>query len=262
MDALLSCVLDLSRNLGRETQQLLTEQRLTKKDLNDNSERLAYLQDEYYGYMNTALQVSEASGVFAILDATTNTQISIADTSRSSLYLRVNNIDLSEKVSQEVNVYRGIPEIGRQKGLQLNNQWNLEFDTSMLPEYGEMIASNTADIVTTYRWKERIGLPNMWEEVMLLMAPFTGADGTVYGICGLEFSEALFALLHPAIESGFGQIVTVLAPLEEDGLHLEKGLVGDTQGTYLTDHQILHLDKKANGLIFYIGEGDSYSNFP
>ncbi len=258
LDNLASQGLALSRNLGRETQQFLTENRMELKELNDNPELLEHLQDEYFGYMNATLQVSEASGVFSILDATTNTTIAVADHSRSSLYLRVNNIDLSEKVSREINLYRGIPEIGRQKGLELNNQWNLEFDTTFLPEYEEMIAIDTNDILSAYRWKKRTQLPNMWEEVMLLMIPFTGADDSVYGVCGLEFSEALFSFMHPTTQSEFGQIVTVLAPLDADGLHLEKGLVGDTQGTYLTEHQVLKADLKSNGLVFYTGEFEAY----
>ncbi len=250
--------LELSGNLGRETQQLLTETHMECEDLNDNPEMLEQLQEKYYGYMNTLLQVSEASGVFSIVNATTNTSVSDADDSRSCLYLRVNNIDLSDKVSKETNLYRGIPKVGRQKNLNLNNQWDLEFDTSALPEYRAMIASNTDDVVAAYRWKERTGLPNMWEEAMFLMFPFAGSDGTVYGICGLEISEALFTLLHPTIESEFGQIVTVLAPVEEDGLHLEKGLVGGTQGTYLTDCQVLKVASKNNGLTYYTGKNEIY----
>ena len=46
--------------------------------------------------------------------------------------------------------------------------------------------------------------------------------------------------------------------MEEDGLHLEKGLVGGTQGTYLTDHQVLKVNGKNNGLTYYIGEDENY----
>jgi len=247
----------LSRNLGRTTQQFLTGRQLSLAGLNDRPDLLLSLQDSYYGDLNTSIQVSNTSGVYAVLDATTNTSLPESETSRSSLYLRVSNIDLTEKVNQEINQYRGIPEVGRQRGHALNNRWDLELDTNLLDGYQEMVSGNVSDILNQYRWDTRIKLPGMWEEVMLLMVPYTGTDGTVYGICGLEISEALFSLQHPAADSEFGNLVTVLAPVGEDGMHLEQGLVGGTEGTYLAADQVLTMSEK-NGLVRFSSGYENY----
>ncbi len=258
IDTLTTQGVELSRNLGRETQQLLTQERIGINGLNDKPELLQTLQDKYYGYLDTALQVSDSSGAYAIVNATTNTSVSYADTSRSGIYLRIKNIDLTDKVSQEKVLYRGIPEVGRQKALELGTQWNLEFNVNTLPEFTRMVKGNTTDILSAYQWNTRSKLSNMWEEAMLLLVPFAGADGTTYGVCGVELSEAMFELSHPAVQSEFGQMVTVLAPIDGEGIHLEQGLVGGTAGTYLTDEQILSGDGTAGALMKFSSGVDSY----
>ena len=196
VDAIIVQGIDMASNIGRETQTILSNKNITIDKLNNDIDTLAELQNSYYGYMNTAIQVSDASGVFVVLNATANTKIENADKSRSGVYLRVSNIDLKEKVNKELNLYRGVAEVGREKGLRMNNQWQLEFDMDRTPFTIQNFKVN--DISQSYRLSSRFKLQNMWEEVVMLSVPFTGNDGTVYGQCGLELSEALFhcGILH------------------------------------------------------------------
>ena len=215
------------------------------EELNNNIELLDEIQNSYYGYMNTAIQVSDASGVYAIINATANTNIENANKSRSGVYLRVSNIDLKEKANKELNLYRGIADIGREKGLRMNNQWQLEFD--MARSDVDIPDKKISDITKEYKYTEKSKLANMWEEVILLSVPFTGADGTVYGVCGLELSEALFSLWHPAFKSEYGPFVTVIAPYDGETFHLEKGLVGGTKDTFLTDKEDFDVTESGKG---------------
>ena len=235
VDAIIVQGIDMASNIGRETQTILTNKNITINKLNNDIDTLYELQNSYYGYMNTAIQVSDASGGFVVLNATANTKIENSDKSRSGVYLRVSNIDLKEKVNKELNLYRGIAEIGREKGLRMNNQWQLEFDMDRTPFSIPNFKVN--DINQSYQLSSRVKLQNMWEEVLMLSVPFTGTDGTVYGECGLELSEALFSLWHPAFESEFGSFITVLAPYDGNTLYLDKGLIGGTQDTFLTDKE-------------------------
>lgn len=235
VDAIIVQGIDMASNIGRETQTILSNKNITIDKLNNDIDTLAELQNSYYGYMNTAIQVSDASGVFVVLNATANTKIENADKSRSGVYLRVSNIDLKEKVNKELNLYRGVAEVGREKGLRMNNQWQLEFDMDRTPFTIQNFKVN--DISQSYRLSSRFKLQNMWEEVVMLSVPFTGNDGTVYGQCGLELSEALFSLWHPALESEFGSLITVLAPYDGTTMYTDKGLIGGTQDTFLTDKE-------------------------
>ncbi|MBR6402616.1 MAG: helix-turn-helix transcriptional regulator [Eubacterium sp.] len=235
IDSIIVQGIDLAQNIGRETQTILTNNNVTIDKLNNNIDTLYDLQSSYYGYMNTAIQMSGASGVFVVLDATANTNIENSDRSRSGVYLRVSNIDLKEQVNKELNLYRGIAEIGRDKGLRMNNQWQMEFDMDRTPFTIPRFKVN--DISRSYQLSSRFKLQNMWEEVIMLSVPFTASEGTVYGQCGLELSEALFSLKHPALESEFGALITVLAPYDGENLYVDKGLIGGTQDTFITDKE-------------------------
>ena len=245
VDALSVQGISLAQNLGRETEHILSDNNTDFEELNNNIELLDEIQNSYYGYMNTAIQVSDASGVYAIINATANTNIENANKSRSGVYLRVSNIDLKEKANKELNLYRGIADIGREKGLRMNNQWQLEFD--MARSDVDIPDKKISDITKEYKYTEKSKLANMWEEVILLSVPFTGADGTVYGVCGLELSEALFSLWHPAFKSEYGPFVTVIAPYDGETFHLEKGLVGGTKDTFLTDKEDFDVTESGKG---------------
>ncbi|SNU09952.1 regulatory protein, luxR family [Lachnospiraceae bacterium] len=235
VDAITVQGINLAENLGRETEHFFTDNKININDLNNDIDSLSKLQNSYYGYMNTAIQVSDASGVYAIINATANTKIKDSDNSRSGVYLRVSNIDLKEKANKELNLYRGIADIGREKGLRMNNQWQLEFDMNRsvvkLPE------GKVGDLNSEYSYTGKNKLVNMWEEVVLLAVPFAGTDGSAYGVCGLELSEALFSLWHPAFKSEYGPFVTVIAPYDGKTFYLDQGLVGGTKDTFLTDKE-------------------------
>ena len=61
----------------------------------------------------------------------------------------------------------------------------------------------------------------------------TSNDGSVLGVCGLELSELYFLLSYPSEESGFGSMVTLLAPMSGDTLLLSHGMAGRLEETYL-----------------------------
>ena len=162
-----------------------------------------------YPLVNTTLQTANCNGAYVILNATANTTLEVADHSRSGLHLRYTNLSASNPVAPTVVYFRGIPDIARQKELELHNRWNLEFDTDQIPGCRE------------------------------LMDPIVGSDGTVYGICGVEISALYFQLSYPAVDGQFGSAVTVLAPIQDSRLLLSDGLVGSVNGTYLDGQETL-----------------------
>ena len=94
--------------------------------------------------------------------------------------------------------FRGIPDIARQKDLELHNRWNLEFDTDQIPGCRELMDTPLDRPAQRYFWSRRIDLKDTWESAMLLCVPIVGSDGTVYGICGVEISALYFQLSYPA----------------------------------------------------------------
>ena len=202
-------------------------------------EQLLELQQVMYPLVNATLQTANCNGAYVILDATANTTLPVSDHSRSGLHLRYSNLSASSPVTPTVVYFRGIPDIARQKELELHNRWNLEFDTDQIPGCRELMDTPLDRPAESYFWSRRIDLKDTWESAMLLCVPIVGSDGTVYGICGVEISALYFQLSYPAVDGQFGSAVTVLAPIQDSRLLLSDGLVGSVNGTYLDGQETL-----------------------
>ena len=247
LDRLTAQSLNLSKELSREIEGELVREGISLQEVNDDSERLLKLQQIMYPLVNTTLQTANCNGAYVILNATANTTLEVADHSRSGLHLRYTNLSASNPVAPTVVYFRGIPDIARQKELELHNRWNLEFDTDQIPGCRTDQIPGCRELMDTpldrpaesYFWSRRIDLKDTWESAMLLCVPIVGSDGTVYGICGVEISALYFQLSYPAVDGQFGSAVTVLAPIQDSRLLLSDGLVGSVNGTYLDGQETL-----------------------
>ena len=259
LDRLTAQSLNLSKELSREIEGVLIQEGVSLQEVNDDPKRLLKLQEAMYPLIRTTLQAANCNGAYAILDATTNTALEVADHSRSGIHLRYANLSASSPVTPTVVYFRGIPDIARQKDLELHNRWNLEFDTDQIPGCRELMDAPLNRPVQRYFWSRRIDLKDTWESAMLLCVPIVGSDGTVYGVCGVEISALYFQLSYPVVEGQFGSAVTALAPIQDGRLLLHDGLIGSVSGTYLdgqetlTIHQGRYYNEYATGDNRYIG---------
>lgn len=246
-------VSDMSSQFGRMTAQgiaiseqasaYISNQLFTNPvtTLNDDPERIADLESTLYGYLTASLQSAPCSGAFLILDTTTNTQAPTAQFSRAGLYLRLANLSSKGAANQDVVFYRGVPDVARDHQLELHNRWKLEFDTSKVPGYDELLSSPVERLAESAVWTDLLCLTDTWEKAMLLMVPIQGNDGSVLGVCGLELSETYFMLSYPSEESNWGSIVTLLTPMDGNTLLLSKALAGKQEETYLNTEDVLEV---------------------
>ncbi len=257
MDNLTAQSLHLSKELSREIEGVLIQEGISIEDVNDDPEQLLKLQEVMYPMVSAALQTANCNGAYAILNATANTGLEVSGHSRSGIYLRYSNLSASSPVTPTVVYFRGVPEIARQKDLQLHNRWNLEFDTDRIPGCMELMKASVGRPVERYFWSRRIELKDTWESAMLLCVPIVGSGGTVYGVCGVEICALYFQFSYPAVEGKFGSAVTVMAPIEDNRLVLNDGLVGSVNGTYLDGREIfaIHRGRYYNE---YEAGGDRY----
>jgi len=218
--------------------------------LNDDAERLGAAETALYPVLYSALVSSPCNGVFVILDATANTQTENAATSRAGMYLRFANLNAKDAVNQDVVLYRGIARVARDNQHELHNRWRLEFDTSLIAAYSQLVEQAGLKPAQAYLWTERGTLTDTWEQAMWLVVPVCDATGTTLGICGLELSDLFMRLSYPAQHSEFGSLVTVIAPLEDGLLEVSRGLTGEPNGTYLS-----------NTDTFTVVEGDLFNTY-
>ena len=257
LESLAAQSITLSGRISRELGRILGVQGMKFEDLNDNPELLLEVQDSLMGHLNTAMQLSQCSGAYLVLDATTNTASDKADHSATGLYLRFANLNARGSANQDVVYFRGIPDIARQEQLQLHNRWNLEFDTDLFPGYDRLMQTPVTRLADACCWSDRFRLPDTWEDVFLLCTPVLDLDGNVRGLCGLELSSLYCYLSYPELDSSFGPMVTVLAPMDNGRLMLGQGMTGDQGGTFLGDCEILNV-KKGEHFNTYSCEGDQY----
>ena len=241
LDHLTAQSLNLSKELSREIEGVLVHEGISLQDINDNPKRLLKLQEVMYPLISSTLQTANCNGTYAILNATTNTNLEVADHSRSGIHIRYSNLSASSPITPTVVYFRGIPDIAWQKDLELHNRWNLEFDTNLFPGCMELMNTDVNRAAERYFWSHRIDLKDTWESAMLLCVPIVGSDGTVYGVCGVEISALYFQFSYPTVDGQFGSAVTVLAPIKDNRLILPEGLVGSVNGTYLGGQEILNI---------------------
>ena len=104
---------------------MLVQEGISLQEVNDDPAKLLKLQEVMYPLISTTLQTADCNGAYAILNATTNTGLDAAYYSRSGIHLRYSNLSASSPVTPTVVYFRGIPDIARQKDLELHNRWNL-----------------------------------------------------------------------------------------------------------------------------------------
>ncbi|MDD6327778.1 MAG: LuxR C-terminal-related transcriptional regulator [Eubacteriales bacterium] len=225
--------LALSRTLGKILDNELYNGIKDISSLDNNADKLLELQEKMFGEINTTLQMAGSSGVFVVLDTTTNSQAPNAENSRSGLYIRLKNVGDDVAFKQTYSFFRGIPDVAHSHDIEMNTRWNLEFNIDNLPYYKEMMESG-GNAEVDYYWTERIQLEGTWQNVILLCFPIYSAQGTLYGMCGIELSALYFQNQYPSVDSDFGKVVMVLAPMEDGVLMTSEGMTGGTDGTWLS----------------------------
>lgn len=258
IDTLNAQNLALSEQITREVADILETEERTFKDLDNNPELITRIEERMCFYLQTIVRSRSCSGAYFILDATTNTEAPGADRSRMGLYLRSGNVGTDGMANQYITFFRGVADVARKENIQMHNRWNLEFDIDNVPGYEILMGFDGRHILDCCYLSNRVTLSGTWEQVVLLSVPVV-LEGKVRGVCGVELSELFFNLVFPAVESSYGNMVTVVAPIADKRLLLDGAISGKTDGTYFTTDGTLlikngeHYNTYSDGSRTYFG---------
>lgn len=258
IDTLNAQNLALSEQITREVSDILETEERTFKDLDNNPELITRIEERMCFYLQTIVRSRSCSGAYFILDATTNTEAPGADRSRMGLYLRSGNVGTDGMANQYITFLRGVADVARKENIQMHNRWNLEFDIDNVPGYEILMDFDGKRILDSCYLSNRVTLSGTWEQVVLLSVPVV-LEGKVRGVCGVELSELFFNLVFPAVESSYGNMVTVVAPIADKRLLLDGAISGKTDGTYFTTDGTLlikngeHYNTYSDGSRTYFG---------
>lgn len=131
-----------------------------------------------------------------------------AAASRAGLYLRYSALRAIGATDQHVTCFRGTAETARSTQVQMHNRWNPELNVQAVPGYTQLLRGSDGRLAERCLWTRRIALPDTWESVTLLCVPM--------------------------LDSAYGSMVTVLAPIDGDRLLLGQAMIGSPGGSYLT----------------------------
>lgn len=212
---------ELSKGLSGSLEQKLREQGLDVTDLQSHPEVLEDLIGEEYQRLIFSLQRSKSSGVFLILNATSNPKLERSPHSRAGLYIKNMEPNIVSSLSPTIILLHGSPSIGRKNSLPLHAQWSMEFDISDAPYYRlpmEKAVNASLPLSRLYYWSPAMILPGTSEEVMLCSVPLIDSKGNVFGVCGFDVSAMLFKLTHMPDSSKCCRVLCLLAPISKDGI--------------------------------------------
>ena len=242
----------LSVSLGEKTDAFLKEKGIDFTQVSNSEETIASLQEAVFDKLGTELLKTHCSGAFAIFDATVNETIPNADKSKTGLYFQRASLD---ETDETLLLYRGIAELGREKGVMPHRKWRLEFDTDVFSGYknfAERIAESPKDGAPML--SEMGELYGTSEKTMNFILPIIGKSEDVYGLCGFEISGSYFKQ-HFAQTSKFEHLSCLFLPKNGDSLNAEEGFsCGVYGGYYRPPNGSLTINSLGDGLVSLQGE--------
>ena len=257
MDELTGHGVAMSEKLGRELDAFLAAKGIPFDALNDDPKTIAELEKRLYTPLSTTLSAASCSGIFFCLNVTANTTLPNADALRAGLYLRYSGLQPTVASEQDVICFRGAAEAARGLQIQMHNRWNPELNTALIPGSNKVATSQVERLAEGSLWTKRTELLDTWEHVMLLCVPILDGSGTVRGLCGMEISDLYFSLSHDTVSSSYGNMLTLLAPIDGDTLNLSGTMLGATNGSRLTAEGTLHI-KPGKYYTIYTDGKESY----
>lgn len=190
MDSLAAHNTDLSQQLANEIEQTMYMFGLGTDfaKLNDNPQVLSAIQERSYNVLTSKMQQSPCSGVLYLVDASINTKTPTK--TYNGMFLKYTNIHSENTLFNEICMFRGSPELARQKNISLYSTWQLELDTNAFPQTTQLLQGepDSPGLLLT----DVARLRESWERSRLFVMPIISSSGKAIGLCGFEVSSVYF----------------------------------------------------------------------
>ena len=190
MDSLAAHNTDLSQQLANEIEQTMYMFGLGTDfaRLNDNPQVLSAIQERSYNVLTSKMQQSPCSGVLYLVDASINTRTPTK--TYNGMFLKYTNIHSENTLFNEICMFRGSPELARQKNISLYSTWQLELDTNAFPQTTQLLQEEPDS--PGFLLTDAARLRESWERSRLFVMPIISSSGKAIGLCGFEISSVYF----------------------------------------------------------------------
>ena len=254
-DRLAATAIQLSEDMTELLEEYLLSQDITFQDINDSPDKIRVLHESMIEPLRIKLLQEHCSGVFVMLDATVNSTLPNSVLSKTGLYLQISGY---ETANQDVILYRGLSDIGKEHNIMPHGKWHLEFNTDEFPNYKQITANASLPLHTSYYITDMFTLPGTSDTAILLVVPMINSAGTLIGICGYEISTSFFATYH-AQPTNISHPTCLLLPGTTDILDTATGFsCGMSGGYYRSPKGQLSKKDAGNGLVYLYGDSIPY----
>lgn len=247
----------LAQTLSEQGDDFFEENNLSPEEFARDREQMGLLLEHQFPTLLSVANSNACGGVFIVLDGASD------DNRYSGIFIKKTQPVSSASIAAKVYYLRGPADIAREHSVELLGQWQMEYADSELDFFHTVMetAKEHPDLPLSrlYYWSDRSCLNRNSEEGLLLCLPLRSAEGTVFGVCGIEVSDRMFKQLYSPSESTYQGTFSIVAPLEDGVLCAQNGLIAGN--SYLTGNQLkeaLTLSGTTRGFSRFTNDGNAY----
>lgn len=252
-----------SNNLATISSDFFQQNQMKAKELSTHPEFLEPLLSMQIDTMLSVMERNTCGGVFVLLDATIQPDAENEQNSKAGIFLKKTQPSAVQAVGTKIHYLRGPAEIAREQGIELLGQWKMEYDITGEAFFNDVMKTARQNpelpLSRLYYWTGRVTLKGNSESGFLLCVPVRSADGTVFGVCGMEVSDRMFKQLYSPEKGDYGDVFMVACPSDSDTLFTANGMIAGNY--FLTGNRIekdLAISNKLKGFCTYANQSVSY----
>lgn len=227
--------ISMAEKLRDKSEAFFAREQITPEELKNNPQLITPLLSELAEQLLNTIENNTCSGVYVLLDAAA-TQ---SENARAGIFIKKTSPVTISPMSAAPHYLRGPASVARENGIELLGQWKMEFDISGEEFFTEVMenARNNPELPLSrlYYWSSRVLLQGNSEYGFLLCVPLRNAEGSVYGVAGIEVSDIMFKSMYCPTESSYSYVCTAVAPKEGNLLKTSEGFIAGNH--YLTGHR-------------------------
>ena len=129
----------MADDLTCTVESTLAKNKSVFENVSDNASLIGKLEYESTPLLIRSLRESRSTGAFIIFEATLNSALSKTATSRCGVYLKINTPVNFNTVQAPIVWLRGMPQVASQYRFAIHNNWDMEFDTSSISCWNELL---------------------------------------------------------------------------------------------------------------------------
>lgn len=237
---------ELAEKVNNSIKKQLQEKGIKRADLKKHPELLEETLSAEVEKACFIMEKAGVTGVFVFLDATVNPQLERSNESKAGFYVVDMNRDPVPYVNQQLFLLYGPVNLARDNNIHLHTQWELELNISpdipkrrrdmFLRPYNAALSYDIDNIYYLGYWNPLFAPAENTDRVITYSVPLLDDNGSPYGVCGLEISEAsLENMLSQKSSQEFEREVLLYSTRTDTGLDMENALICGTNSSWLVN---------------------------